>query len=1008
MQVQEDIVREPDGSIQKGYIIDGYFQSINDNPAVIQYYPNGQIKAKLWLDKNIPDRKGDNPAEITYHLNGKIMREAYKQNDIIMRETDNPSIIEYDENGNRITEVYFKNGLIDRKDEPALIKYSPEGKKILEKYYENNKVLTNNDNVPSYISYDNTGKTEYYFKGETVTKEVRYDTYGVKQYERWLNGNVIHRENDLPATIQWYPDFITYEWYINGEKMRLGDKPNYVETYYDGSVKSEKWNNREGDLPLWIGYAKDGSKEFEVWYINKKMDRKDDKPSYIFYYPNQQIKGEGWTKEGLAHREGDLPQFINYYQSGNISKKEWKQNDIFYRTNLPALIEYFDYPGEKIKSISIFKDGKVEKIISYYENGNLKSEKKYIDGKLSTEDHSPSIIEYNPEGIMVYQANHQDGFINTVKSFNNFGQISIEEKAKNGVLMSKKVYDNSGNFIEIDSQLKLDDYLRDLINSYTEGKDAINMYKRYLYDLTDVSNISILILNTVCYGFGDIIFSYKLYKILKGLYPKINIKIGSTKSDSFKQLGVPDEILIKINSKNVKDQCLKFSEMSFQTEQPVYDLIFVAPLYRDLTIDYNDVKNLIPYSNILNTFFFSEYNDDISKKFDFHTGVGDYNLGLMFTNDNKDYIKLPNLSNSYSVAYIADTTGWEDCFKNFIEMISMKYSYLNNFDVVISPYIGNYLLKDLEYKQDLIRKIISYFSIINLITKDNQYTLYQIPSYTPKILTLRADILPLPYEKMKDLFFYSVSDVLATGDQSITDVLDCCWKDKLPFYQIVPWKKDFSQNLALYLPQVFLNDVSTSCGSVKAINYKPDFTQFMNTWVFSKMAKPTLDSILAFTIDSRLPNFKDIKNIVLKNEDVLNNLQYLMKELELQKIDINETQYKEKLCQNDSLLFIWLDNNKTYKIECVKRDWLRDINNRYNYCNKKEGLIQLSDNIYLPEKDVDNILSTKYEIAYLIKEQTNDLVQLKQREAKNCIDITNFNLYSIKVCGGSECLKKIF
>jgi len=117
---------------------------------------------------------------------------------------------------------------------------------------------------------------------------------------------------------------------------------------------------------------------------------------------------------------------------------------------------------------------------------------------------------------------------------------------------------------------------------------------------------------------------------------------------------------------------------------------------------------------------------------------------------------------------------------------------------------------------------------------------------------------------MLSLIKYSIDDILLTGDQSITDVISCCWKDKIPFYQIVPWKKDFSKELSKHLPQKYIKYVKSSCGSIKAINYNPNFEKFVKTWDFRKLAKPKLDAIIAFTNNCKNDETIDeIRNIFL-------------------------------------------------------------------------------------------------------------------------------------------------
>jgi hypothetical protein len=119
------------------------------------------------------------------------------------------------------------------------------------------------------------------------------------------------------------------------------------------------------------------------------------------------------------------------------------------------------------------------------------------------------------------------------------------------------------------------------------------------------------------------------------------------------------------------------------------------------------------------------------------------------------------------------------------------------------------------------------------------------------VLMLRADVLPVNYENMQNIMYHSEREVLVTGDQSITDVMSCCWEDKLPMYQVVPWKRNFAKEMAKYLPQKYLKYIRTTCGSLSAITYEPDFAKFMRNWDFRTVAKPKLDAIVNYIVDCK-------------------------------------------------------------------------------------------------------------------------------------------------------------
>jgi hypothetical protein len=400
-------------------------------------------------------------------------------------------------------------------------------------------------------------------------------------------------------------------------------------------------------------------------------------------------------------------------------------------------------------------------------------------------------------------------------------------------------------------------------------KLPIEIYSEYRHRLTNIKNFKILILNTPCHGFGDVVFGMKLRNYIADWY-NADVKIASTQINNFKKLGEKDENLYILKG-GKSDQCRRFKNLNFVDENdnvidpPEADLILVAPVQMDFDPDYSDVKRLIPYSNYLNTYFFSEYNDSLNKGFDFNTGVGGERMGLLFTKQQKSK-RIDKLKNPYAVSYIfgQDIIGSDKCFISFVEMVcKIYYKKYKKFDIVIVPWVEKELLnEESSLLNRLLKKVNKYYGNINVKTKDELVNL----SSGENTLTFRADILPLPYDQMRSLYKYSEREILVTGDQSITDVLSCCWKDKLPMYQIVPWKKDFGKELARYLPQKFIKYITTSCGSLKAINYHPNFEKFMKSWDFRVLAKPNLDGIISFIIDTQKSNLiSDIQLAFLKS-----------------------------------------------------------------------------------------------------------------------------------------------
>lgn len=392
-----------------------------------------------------------------------------------------------------------------------------------------------------------------------------------------------------------------------------------------------------------------------------------------------------------------------------------------------------------------------------------------------------------------------------------------------------------------------------------DDKLPIEVYKNYdhkSYLKMNASKLKILLLNAPCNGFGDVVFGMKLINYLKEWY-NCDVKIATTKVDNFKTLGEKDENLYQLKG-GKSDQCRRFKNLNFvdskgnKINPPQADLIFVAPLQLDFDVNYADVKSLLPYSNYLNTYFFSEYNDHLDKRFDFNTGVGKDRDGMLFT-ANKPPHKISNLNNPYVLVYIAQSVkGADTCFIRFYDMVLHKYceSY-KKFDIVIPPWIADEILTN---QDNLMKKTLQigskYYDKIVIKQKQKEQVIFD-NKLNNSVLTLRADVLPVNYDNMQNLMAFSEREILVTGDQSITDVMSCCWFYKLPLYQVVPWKRDFARELAKHLPQKFLRYIKTTCGDLKAIHYHPDFSKFMRKWDFRLLAKPKMDAIMAYTLDCK-------------------------------------------------------------------------------------------------------------------------------------------------------------
>jgi hypothetical protein len=415
----------------------------------------------------------------------------------------------------------------------------------------------------------------------------------------------------------------------------------------------------------------------------------------------------------------------------------------------------------------------------------------------------------------------------------------------------------------------MDQQIIEEISTLRTKNDIKNIFwKQYVGSTasrTKTKQLNILILSAPCNGFGDIIFATKIQRYLTEWY-HANVMIAAVEPEKFMMLGVHQSNMLRLGNWTFPS-CRRFQSLDLENLDntaihTTYDLIFVAPLVADMDISMYDVKQLIPYATIFNTFFFSEYNDVRSKHFDFPTGVGKHNMGILMT-DTPKLSKPSNMTNPYSVVYIAESIPVsKSCFLRFLEMIVVKYHTKHSkLDIVIPKWLVDVML---DYETQVVQLVSPYYPSISIKTKEETTTLSS--SKSNNVLTFRADILPVKNLQMLKLIKYSVSDILLTGDQSITDAISCCGKSKNIFYQIAPWKEDFGEQLAKELPNKFFNSKKTSCGSLQAIGYTSDYSAFMKRWDFRKVAKPKMDAIIqAIIATKQSPKLQKIQQTILRS-----------------------------------------------------------------------------------------------------------------------------------------------
>ena len=236
----------------------------------------------------------------------------------------------------------------------------------------------------------------------------------------------------------------------------------------------------------------------------------------------------------------------------------------------------------------------------------------------------------------------------------------------------------------------------------------------------DASKLRIVILNAPCNGFGDLIFAYKLQKLLYQWY-NIKCKIATTQPKALMTLGVRKSDILSLRNKSpYENQCLLFSHVSGKLGD--FDLLFVAPMIIDRDPSLKEIAKLDPRANSLNTYFFSEYNDYVNKYIDFNMGIGGSRLG-MFLDAPKKTTKMKSLTEPYYMLYLNDqyetphnglTT--EECAIKFIEMVCAKNAKSNRKLSIVAP---KFLLSTLEeLSEEEARKVFGTFTHVVIVTGD--------------------------------------------------------------------------------------------------------------------------------------------------------------------------------------------------------------------------------------------------------------------------------------------------
>ncbi|MBL4670371.1 MAG: toxin-antitoxin system YwqK family antitoxin [Flavobacteriales bacterium] len=201
------------------------------------------------------------------------------------------------------------------------------------------------------------------------------------------------------SVAQSVPNFII----IEGDTVNLVDENNLKQGFWKIFGKMRKLPRYEPDQVieqgkyansrkqgLWTKFFPSGKTKSEIEYKNSRPNG-----SYRTYFENGQVEEEGNWKNNRNTND-----FKRYYENGQVS-----QNFAFNTSGKRNGRQTYFYENGQVMIEADIESGKEKFVKEYYEDGSIKAEKNFIDGKLDVvntkvyESKTP-VKEKGPEGVV--------------------------------------------------------------------------------------------------------------------------------------------------------------------------------------------------------------------------------------------------------------------------------------------------------------------------------------------------------------------------------------------------------------------------------------------------------------------------------------------------------------------------------------------------------------------------------------------------------------------------------
>ena len=225
-------------------------------------------------------------------------------------------------------------------------------------------------------------ETEYYDEENTILKLTRtlrngdpysfddkpaiiiYNKDGSIHSKFWFNGICIHRDNDLPAYVEYLNGIIVREdWFINGLLCRKNRAEPFTILYNanerkmdikHSGIADKTWNYYENGVRVKSVIEEHTGQKVYIYYDGNfvtKYKFKNSKgkldsnriqynvletgyePAYISFHKNAGVKKEKYYNDGKLHNNGS-PAYIIYDKAGNVKKSKYYSNGVFVKNSI--------------------------------------------------------------------------------------------------------------------------------------------------------------------------------------------------------------------------------------------------------------------------------------------------------------------------------------------------------------------------------------------------------------------------------------------------------------------------------------------------------------------------------------------------------------------------------------------------------------------------------------------------------------------------------------------------